>query len=245
MIGEWWIVLRSYVDDARLYCDITKLAVGARTLYGVPVAVQGGGPDRGLFIPPVAAQANATTLASAVDVAINNGAQVLVIYAQTDPDTSPRPVIIATSGYVQTNGGQATTTTGQPIPAPSATSVTLMNAGGSVEIDVGGVLRLTPATDQPARVLLGSDGSLQVQRSGASDDHAVLNTPFVSLTNAERTSINALGQAVALQSAWIAAAATAVGVPAPPIYVHSPLPAVDESSAGAAALEVSADRVLP
>lgn len=245
-LGETWIVLASYVFDARLYCDIIKIGDSARTLLAVPVMGQGGGPDRGLFIPPVAAQANATSLASRLDVAINNGAQVVVIYVGADRD-SARPWIIGTTGYVQTNGGQAVTSTGQAIPAPSATSVTLMNAGGRVEIDTAGIVALTPATDSPARVELGSNGALQVRRTGAADDHAVLNTPYVDLTNAERAELRALRTQVAALTTEVIAIKASLGIltPTPPFLPVPQILDITQSSAGAAALELSADRVEP
>lgn len=246
IVGELWVVLKTYVADGRLVCDLTRMGVAARYLTAVPVAQLGGGPARALVVPPTpAVRPTNGSVGTQFDPAVNQGAQVVVIYVQPDPLTTPRPVIIATMGHTALGLSEAASeaqgSTDDADTTLDAQAVALTNAGASVVLDQRGEVTVTPTHGGSARVQLAAGAVLRVSRDGAASDWATLAQPMVTAYNALLAEVASLR--AALSGAIVAINASPVP-PTPPLPLISPvepLPDLSVNDIGADALRVSSD----
>lgn len=245
MVGELHTVLRTYVADGRLVCDLTRMGSGARYMTAVPVAQWGGGPLRGLVVPPTpAVRPVGGSAGTQFDPAVNEGAQVVVIYVQADPMTNPRPVIIGAIGHTSLGLSTATSQDNgagdDADPTLDAQAIAILNAGASFVLDQRGDVAVTPAHSRSARVQLAAEGFFRVSRDGAASDYAVLAQPMVDAFNvllAEVAELRSSLAATMLAVNTLAAPAT----PLIPISPVEPVPDLAVNDIAADALRVSSD----
>lgn len=202
IVADIWTVMKTYVFDGRTVCDLARLGIGAQGLTAVPCATLGGGPSRGLFVPPAAAvQPSGSTPGSVYDPAVNRGAQVLVLYARADPYTAPRPWIIGCVGYasgvLSSEPSQTSEADDDADTRIDARAVAMLNADALVLLDQRGELTLQPASGGHARVQLQGDGALRVSRDGDASENAALTGPLVDALADRDSAITALQQQVA------------------------------------------------
>jgi len=221
-----YIVTSTYVADGRIVCDIVRMGVGGGSLTAVPTLTMGGGPNRGLVVPPTpAVQPNGSSPGAAFDVAINEGAQVVVIFVAIDPMTTPRPFIIGCTGHVGlglVEGQSQSSDVGDDSTAElDARAVAVLNAGARVVLDQRGEVTVQPTPGGNTRVQLSEGAIMRVSRDGDATDNAVLAQALVDALEAAYTEINRLSAQVAILTDKAIADTATGSIPPPPFFAST------------------------
>lgn len=244
--AELWTVIATYVADGRVVCDLVRMGVAARTLTAVPVAQWGGGPERALLVPPTAGVRPPNGSAgSQYDPAVNQGAQVIVVYVSPDPLTSPRPVIIGTMGHTALGLSEAQSeaqgSSEDADPRVDSQAVAMKNAGAAVVLDSRGEITVQPKGGGNARVQLLQGAILRVSRDSAAADYATLAQPMVDAYNALLAEVATLRAALSGAIASINASPVPPTPPLPLISPVEPLPDLTIRDIGSDVLRISSD----
>ncbi len=247
-LGTIFLVTKTYVVDGRIVCDLTRMGTGATGLTAVPVLTLGGGPNRGLLVPPSpGVQPDGSAPGAALDAAVNQGAQVVVIWIAADPRTTPQPWILGATGHTGLGlSGEASTARESDDDADTtldARAVALVNAGASLVLDQRGETTLAPVAGGNARVQLAQSAIMRVSRDGEASDAAVLAQALVDTLETAYTALADLQTQVADLTLRVTAL-TPPGTPPPTPYFPTIVTAPGVDAFASDVLRLSSDRPI-
>ncbi len=224
------VVLKSYNEGGRRYCDCRKIGLGPKDWFHVPVLSMGGGPGRFLSLP--------VGVGASTD--LTDGVEVVLGFFKNNKPVVLGALLHGDAGLVSDDEDE------QGVNEDLATAVDADTAAlrwdGATVATRDGHIGLTAAEGKDVSAQVDG-GVFRVSSNGEASDWAVLARALVAAMAPLYEKVNAQDTQIAILTAIVQAVASAPTVvqASPPPYEATALDAMETTDVAAKVLRVSGE----